>query len=42
MNSGLWQLTGDSTVNNLTARNSRVQSEEKGALPLSPDGGHLY
>ncbi|HFY0733512.1 TPA: S6 family peptidase [Citrobacter amalonaticus] len=32
MNSGLWQLTGDSTVNNLTARNSRVQSEEKGAF----------
>ncbi|HCC6344228.1 S6 family peptidase [Citrobacter amalonaticus] len=32
MNNGLWQLTGDSTVNNLTARNSRVQSEEKGAF----------
>lgn len=32
MNSGLWQLTGDSTVNNLTVRNSRVQSEEKGAF----------
>ncbi|WP_253030747.1 autotransporter outer membrane beta-barrel domain-containing protein [Escherichia coli] len=32
MNSGLWQLTGDSTVNNLTARNGRVQSEEKGAF----------
>lgn len=32
MNSGLWQLTGDSTVNNLTARNSQVQSEEKGAF----------
>ncbi|EQB4819201.1 TPA: S6 family peptidase [Citrobacter amalonaticus] len=34
MNSGLWQLTGDSTVNNLTARNSRVQSEEKGAFRI--------
>lgn len=32
MNNGLWQLTGDSSVNNLTARNSRVQSEEKGAF----------
>lgn len=32
MNSGLWQLSGDSTVNSLTARNSRVQSEENGAF----------
>ncbi|CBG91802.1 S6 family peptidase [Citrobacter rodentium] len=32
MNNGLWQLTGDSGINNLTARNSRVQSEEKGAF----------
>ena len=32
MNNGLWQLTGDSGINSLTARNSRVQSEEKGAF----------
>lgn len=32
MNNGLWQLTGDSSINSLTARNSRVQSEENGAF----------
>ena len=32
MNSGLWQLTGDSGINTLTTRNSRVQSEENGAF----------
>ncbi|UUJ96339.1 autotransporter outer membrane beta-barrel domain-containing protein (plasmid) [Escherichia coli] len=32
MNNGLWQLTGDSDINSLTTRNSRVQSEEKGAF----------
>ncbi|EKS1136580.1 autotransporter outer membrane beta-barrel domain-containing protein, partial [Escherichia coli] len=32
MNSGLWQLTGDSDINSLTTRNSRVQSEENGAF----------
>uniref|UniRef100_UPI00155E4CEF autotransporter outer membrane beta-barrel domain-containing protein n=1 Tax=Escherichia coli TaxID=562 RepID=UPI00155E4CEF len=26
MNNGLWQLTGDSDINSLTTRNSRVQS----------------
>lgn len=32
MNNGLWQLTGDSDINSLTTRNSRVQSEENGAF----------
>ncbi|EFA2754294.1 autotransporter outer membrane beta-barrel domain-containing protein [Escherichia coli] len=32
MNSGLWQLTGDSDISSLTTRNSRVQSEENGAF----------
>ncbi|WNH00183.1 S6 family peptidase [Escherichia coli] len=32
MNNGLWQLTGDSGINSLTTRNSRVQSEEKSAF----------
>ncbi|EOK1913094.1 hypothetical protein ACJV8T_005174, partial [Escherichia coli] len=32
MNNGLWQLTGDSGINTLTTRNSRVQSEENGTF----------
>ncbi|WP_000293109.1 autotransporter outer membrane beta-barrel domain-containing protein, partial [Escherichia sp. TW09276] len=32
MNSGLWQLTGDSDISSLTTRNSRIQSEENGAF----------
>ncbi|EKY6398785.1 autotransporter outer membrane beta-barrel domain-containing protein [Escherichia coli] len=32
MNSGLWQLTGNSDISSLTTRYSRVQSEENGAF----------
>ncbi|EFN7624664.1 autotransporter outer membrane beta-barrel domain-containing protein, partial [Escherichia coli] len=32
MNNGLWRMNGDSAVNSLVARNSRVQSEENGAF----------
>ncbi|AUM10872.1 S6 family peptidase [Escherichia coli] len=32
MNNGLWKMTGDSDINSLTTRNSRVQSEENGAF----------
>ncbi|WP_141034306.1 autotransporter outer membrane beta-barrel domain-containing protein, partial [Escherichia coli] len=32
LQNGLWRMSGDSAVNSLVARNSRVKSEEKGAF----------